>query len=146
MLLKELIEILEDEDPKKILKLGFSSPHSYRGYYEELAFEPEENISVGEMLEIAKKCIGEKFYGYKGGEFIMDEYSDVWLAEWGYTGETLGPILLRFMLNNYVKAEEDRCKKCRFLEFYRLVSWAMMESNALTDEDFRDILSWDKDE
>lgn len=54
MTLGELIKALEAEDPMWVLTHGFSSPHSYRGFYNQLAFEPEKDISIGAMLEAAK--------------------------------------------------------------------------------------------
>lgn len=98
MTLGELIDTLELADPALVLPLGFGNPHSYRGYYDELAFEPKEHVTVSEMLADARSAIARVYTGWKGGEFQMDENTDVWLAEVGCTGETLGPILLRFML------------------------------------------------
>jgi hypothetical protein len=98
MVLKDLIERLEQEDPAKVVPIGFSHPHSYRGYYEELAFEPTENVTVGEMLASAKSALGKKFEGYKGGTYKMNEYTTVNLAEYGHTGESIGTVLLDYML------------------------------------------------
>ncbi|KKL22006.1 hypothetical protein LCGC14_2439710 [marine sediment metagenome] len=98
MYLEELIERLEQEDPDLILPLGFSYPHSYRGFYEQLAFQPVKYIFVCTMLESARNAIGQVFTGYKGGEYKMNEYSDVWLSEYGSTGETIGPILLDLLI------------------------------------------------
>ena len=96
--LGDLIAILEQEEPGRVIPYGFSAPGSYRGYYEDLAFHPTENVSIGAMLKDAKDSMGKTFSGYKGGDFIMKEYTSVWLAEYGCEGETLGPILLNFML------------------------------------------------
>ncbi len=96
--LKHLIERLSHEDPKRVVPLGFRHPHSYRGYYEDLAFEPAENVTVGEMLTAARSASGATFQGWKGGDYEMNEWTTVWLAKRGATGETLGPILLDLML------------------------------------------------
>lgn len=98
MTLGELIEHLEREDPDRVVPLGFTHAHSYRGYYGDLAFEPCEHTTVGAMLAEVRGALGQTFTGYKGGEYTMGEYTDVWLAEWGRTGEGLGPILLAYML------------------------------------------------
>jgi len=98
MTLKELISFLEKRDPNKIIPLGFNYPHSYKGYYRQLAFAPAPNISIGEMLECAKSSIDATFSGPKGGEYTMGEYTDVWLAEPGCLGEGIGPILLKYMM------------------------------------------------
>lgn len=105
MILKELIEKLEKEDPKKIIPLGFDRPHSYRGYYRDLAFEPIYNISVEEMLKCAKEALGSTYSGYKGGDYTMSEYTEVWLANYGDTGETIGNVLLNYMLGVYQNYE-----------------------------------------
>ncbi len=98
MYLKELIAALVKEDPSAILPRGFRNPHSYRGYYDRLAFEPAENISIGEMLECAESALGRTFQGYKGGDYVMGEYTEVYIAEYGCCGEEIGPRLLSYML------------------------------------------------
>lgn len=102
MELGKLIQRLEQADPDLAVRMGFGSPHSYRGYYDELAFEPEPNVSVGDMLEAAKGALGKTFIGYKGGEFTMDEYTTVWISRYGEgEGEIIGLILLGYMLGEY---------------------------------------------
>lgn len=96
--LGELIERLEAEDPAKVVRQGFANPDSYRGYYHDLAFEPAWNVSVADMLADARSALGATFQGWKGGDFTMGEYTDCWLAVRGDTGETLGAVLLDFML------------------------------------------------
>lgn len=98
MLLNELIKTLEAADQTLVLPDGFDSPHSYRGYYAELAFEPAHNITVGDMLAAARDALGSTYQGYKGGDYKMTAYTDCWLAEYSCMGETIGPLLLRLML------------------------------------------------
>ena len=100
MTLSELIERLEKADPKTVVRNGFSTAHSYRGYYEDLAFEPATYVTVEHMLTCAKAALGETYCGWKGGEYLMHEYTEVWVAEHGSTGEALGPLLLSYMLND----------------------------------------------
>jgi len=100
MRLRELIQVLSKVDPDRVLKNGFGGPHSYRGYYSDLGFNPQTNVRVGDMLDEAQNAIGKIFIGYKGGEFKMEEYTECWIAKWGNTGETIGPILLGYMLAN----------------------------------------------
>src|SRR3990167_10281820 len=101
MTLGELIKRLEMEPPKKVIRSGFGSPHSYRGFYEDLAFVPmQEGISVEVILKMAKDALGKTFQGYKGGDFKMDENTDVWLAEYGGLGEALTPHSLECILNH----------------------------------------------
>lgn len=100
--LGQLIKRLEAEDPNKVVPLGLGRPHSYRGYYEDLEFTPVENVSVGDMLAVARQCIGETFCGYKGGDYKMDTYTTVWLGEYGRAdGQSISDILLDYMLGKY---------------------------------------------
>lgn len=99
MTLKDIIEALEAEDPNRILPVGFNSPHSYRGYYDQLGFEPATDISIGDMLAAARSALGATFQGYKGGDYTMSPYTDCWIAEYGHSGDNMiGPILLRLLL------------------------------------------------
>ncbi|KOU20935.1 hypothetical protein ADK52_25435 [Streptomyces sp. WM6372] len=99
MTLDEIITALEAEDPRKVCPDGFTNPHSYRGYYHELAFESARNVTIGDMLADARTARGAWFTGWKGGDFQMDGFTDCWLAEEGSAGgETIGPLLLRLML------------------------------------------------
>jgi len=102
MILGELIKTLEAADPNLWVREGFCNPHSYRGDYMELAFEPAQNVRVGDMLGDAREALGSTYEGWKGGNYTMDEYSDCWLANEGDCGETLGPTLLRLMLQHTV--------------------------------------------
>ena len=97
-----LIAALESHDPDTRLAVGFTNPHSYRGYYEQLAFGIAENVTVGEMLTDARSALGETFQGWKGGDYEMDEDTPVWLvSERGTSdGETVGAVLLDLMLAN----------------------------------------------
>ena len=81
-----LIRYLESLPPDQSVAEGFGHPHSYRGYYEDLAFEPVSGTTVQEMLDAARSAFGKTFHGYKGGEFVMGENTDCWLAPYGTTG------------------------------------------------------------
>jgi len=107
MTLGKLIEYLEEVSPNIIAPIGFSSPHSYRGYYDQLAFVPRRNVTVGKMLADAKYAVGKTFTGWKGGEYKMDLFTDVWLAFMGCSGESIGSILLAYMCGQTEKKLED---------------------------------------
>ena len=86
MTLGKLIDQLSSMRDKDYIQ-GFGSPHSYRGYYSDLAFEPSDNeISVFSALEICKSAMGEVFEGYKGCEFQMGRNTPIWMANYGRTG------------------------------------------------------------
>jgi len=108
MILKELIEFLQEWNRNIIVPLGFNNPHSYRGYYDELAFEPVENTTVGEMLDCAKEALGNTYTGWKGGDFKMGPCTEVYLSIRGeYGGETIGIHLLNYMVGNYIVSEVE---------------------------------------
>ena len=103
MYLEELIEALEAADPEQTVPVGFGNPHSYRGDYSDLAFQPAANVTVASMLSAAREALGSTYHGYKGGAYTMHEYSRVWLAWYGETGESIGPVLLSYMLGKPAK-------------------------------------------
>jgi hypothetical protein len=94
-----IIARLEQEDPDRVLPIGFANPHSYRGHYEQLAFEPVRDITVGDMLAAARSALGTTFEGWKGGDFTMTETTDCWISMHGESGDNkIGPLLLDLML------------------------------------------------
>ena len=109
MVLCELISYLEKEDPNKIVAKGFDFPHSYRGSYQELAFEPVDNVKAGDMLECAQKAVGNTYRGYKGGDYKMQGYTTVHIANHGECGEEIGNILLGYMMGKFDKKKEKLC-------------------------------------
>jgi hypothetical protein len=97
--LESLIARLKAEDPAKVVAVGFAEPHSYRGYYEDLAFEVRLDTTVGEMLAAAESAVGATYHGWKGGEYTMKGWTACWLVRSrGECGETIGSLLLDFML------------------------------------------------
>lgn len=106
MMLKDLIRILRTYELDSVVPFGFENPHSYRGVYSKLAFAPVENTSVREMLKCARKANGSTYRGYKGGEFLMAENTDCFLAYYGRCGEEIGPWFLSLMLKDCKKKEK----------------------------------------
>jgi hypothetical protein len=105
MNLRDLISTLESHPQDLIVREGFRNPHSYRGYYSELAFEPDENVAVRSMLDCARSALGATFVGWKGGEYLMHEYVTVYLANQGECGEELSGRWLRAMLEQALAKE-----------------------------------------
>ena len=59
-------------------EFSISYPFSWRGSYDEVAFEITQTESAKEqILEMIEKAYTEKFYGYKGGEYRYDDYTPV---------------------------------------------------------------------
>lgn len=101
--LGELIERLKAEDPAKRVRLGFNGPHSYRGYYHDVAFGAARSVTVGEMLADAESAMGAVFQGWKGGDYTMGEWTSCWLVmEEGDCGESIGAVLLELLLADEV--------------------------------------------
>jgi hypothetical protein len=97
--LADVIARLEREDPARRVPLGFACPHSYRGYYDDLAFEMVRDTTVGVMLNSARAAVGATYHGWKGGEYVMGGYTGCWLvAEEGCTGESIGAVLMYLLL------------------------------------------------
>lgn len=89
---------------------------SYRGYYSDLAFEPVLEIEKGKpestIESILTQCrIANRatFEGYKGGDFIMDEDTPLWIAEYGIdSGVAVMPeIFFDAGTNAYVLSTRD---------------------------------------
>jgi hypothetical protein len=100
--LGDLIEYLSARDPDTPVKIGIRNPHSYRGIYADLGFEPVfEPSTVGKWLEEVKPCLGHTFEGYKGGDFLMRTYTDCWLAyEGDSNAEKIGVLLMTLLLDD----------------------------------------------
>ena len=69
--LGKLIAALEAM-PEGSTVVNLTEPHSYRGYYDDLAFELHTgNRLASELLADCKNAMGKVFEGYKGGDFVM---------------------------------------------------------------------------
>lgn len=99
--LGELIAVLETAlaEGDRVLSVGFTNPHSYRGDYSDLAFEPCRDIALSDMLQAARDALGATFQGWKGGDYTMSKHTYCWLAFRGSgAGETIGALGLKLML------------------------------------------------
>ena len=69
---------------------GVGNPHSYRGFYEDLALEPVDGpVIAGALCQELKYALGATFTGYKGGEYVMGRDTPLWVAEHGRTGKAV---------------------------------------------------------
>jgi len=89
MRLRELIEWLERQDAERTVMNGFGEPHSDRGDYSLLAFEPVKVTTFGEMLAHAAAAEGRTFTGWKGGEYVMNGDTRCRIGKWGECGEDI---------------------------------------------------------
>lgn len=90
MRLGNIIEALETAKPDSIVQFDFGgfAPDgvmSYRGYYSDLAlgFEKKYDVKVVDVLGWLRGAVGEVFTGYKGGDYLMDRETPVWVANYG---------------------------------------------------------------
>lgn len=86
-----LIDVLSVVDGKAVVKFDYdhygypSNPHSYRGYYSDLSFgSSTKKASASSLLKTLKKSVGNKFTGYKGGDFEMDRSTPLWVSNCGF--------------------------------------------------------------
>lgn len=107
MTLGQLIARLEEFPTGKQVE-NIDYPHSYRGYYSDLAFEHKHGTqSVESLLSILKtRCLNKTFEGYKGGDFKMDENTPLWIAEYGNTGKKIMGMEEGFTLT-FTTAEDE---------------------------------------
>ena len=86
--LGKLIDRLAALSPEICVCLG--TPNSYRGYYDDLSFEPTtQAIPAREALALCKGAMGEVFQGYKGGDYQMGRNTPIWIADYGSCGDKL---------------------------------------------------------
>lgn len=72
MILEHFIDILKTLPQNRELHHGLTNPHSYRGFYEDIAFEPTNTpTSVADVLAVAQSVIGQTYEGWKGGSYTM---------------------------------------------------------------------------
>lgn len=144
MRLEMLIEWLEKQDPKMVVKDGFSTPHSDRGSYDGLnieghdltrvfdistavyhhnypvssqgiafnasgtsllivqysglAFRPEAEAKIEDMLEHAKAALGATFARHDGSEFQVRGDTPVCIGGHGECGEEITPTHFKYWL------------------------------------------------
>jgi hypothetical protein len=61
-----------------VFNYGISEPFSWRGVYAEVAFEMlDMRMSKEDVLANIEKAYTETFCGYKGGEYIYNDYTDI---------------------------------------------------------------------
>lgn len=79
MILKEFKEHIENLEAGKLLKYGISHPFSWRGSYNEVAFEIllYNPMTREEILSNIEKAYEGIFIGYKGGEYTYHDNTDV---------------------------------------------------------------------
>lgn len=139
MKLKELIRMLKKADPNIVVAKGFGEGDSYRGYYEQLAFEPVENTTIGQMLKFAEASVDQMYMGYKGGSYVMTLETDVWLAKYSESG----PEIDVSMVMDWVESVPPPLEKLVVKEIYASGVETLRQTlqdyaNAVESDDFLD--------
>lgn len=101
--LEDVIEYLQDLPADRVVRHGLCNPHSYRGWYEQVAFELKDNVSVGAMLASVRSALGATYTGYKGGSYMMRESTLVNIANEGETGGELSQGWLEYLCSDVVE-------------------------------------------
>ena len=106
MTLGKLITVLEAmSEGTEVANLR--NAHSYRGYYNDLAFERNEGTrQAADLLADCKAAMGQVFCGYKGGDFVMGALTPVWLASYGCCGQKL----MALYAGGEIETAEDNLK------------------------------------
>lgn len=87
--LGKLIKALEAM-PEGTKVANLRNPDSYRGYYSDLYFERHDGERfASELLADCKSAMGQVFYGYKGGKYVMGALTPLWIATYGCCGQKL---------------------------------------------------------
>lgn len=100
MELKQLKDYISNFPKGTVFNYSLSHPFSWRGSYDEVAFDIEQKESTREeILKNIELAYSEKFYGYKGGEYKYHDYTDIHFEQdssrWsdgGYCSELIASI------------------------------------------------------
>lgn len=79
--LGELIVILSEMHPENVIQGVSGEVSSYRGIYYDLAVNPGEKATAGELLLALADVLDTEIQGYKGGDYLMTARTVVWLAD-----------------------------------------------------------------
>jgi hypothetical protein len=91
MNLKELKDYIESFPNYTVFKYGLSQPFSWRGSYDEVAFAIIlDEMSKEDILNNIEIAYTDVFYGYKGGEYKYDNYTEINFEEKGNGNYTDG--------------------------------------------------------
>lgn len=118
MNLEEFKHHIESIEEGVSFNYGISEPFSWRGSYDEVAFEiVEQPMSREEILENIQKAFTETFYGYKGGQYTYCENTPVNFEEdtfkWS-DGGYCSKIIAKIEGNKPYKSQEFRLANIAF--------------------------------
>jgi len=93
------------DNPKAVVFFDFgelvpTGLHSYRGFYDHLAFsfdrrwtfngkdEKDNEIDVAGLLKMCEDALGRTFQGYKGGDYVMNPDTPLWVSDYAEASST----------------------------------------------------------
>lgn len=96
--LGEFIDALAKLDESAVVRYDFgymepTSPASYRGFNDHLAFGHQETeypkeVKVRDVLQWAREALYATYEGYKGGTYMMRENTPLWVANYSQCAGT----------------------------------------------------------
>ena len=90
-----------------VLSIGLGKNMSYRGSYDEVAFEPQRNLTISECIQNVENCIDTTMFGYKGGEYECTKDTNANIAFYGSCGTPITSFVMNILLGYHEKACED---------------------------------------
>lgn len=90
ILLGDLKAVLRAIDEDVLLDFGFSDPHSYRGMYDCVSFEPSPSRPTKDLVQEVFKALQDTYTGWKGGEFNYTENTPVFFTYEGCVEDGVG--------------------------------------------------------
>jgi hypothetical protein len=86
--LRAYMALLESvNDRNKVIEHAMGNLHSFRGHPQHLALSAVSSRTVQDMLDEARKAVGQEFTGYKDGEHVMDLHTEIHFAFYGSMDE-----------------------------------------------------------
>ncbi len=118
MELKEFKKQIEQAETGKTFDYGISDPFSWRGSYNEVAFEIlDQPMTREEILANIEKAYTGAFYGYKGGEYTYEDYTEVHFEEdssrWT-DGKYCAEMIAKIEVGETYQSQEMRLVKLAF--------------------------------
>ena len=108
--IEETINFLQDLQCKGISEVPlFDYPHSYRGYYDDLSLNPnpKSKMPISDLITLIQSCVGQTYEGYKGGDYVMDELSEIYAAEYSCCGISLTTYIKDWLLERLLPSKSE---------------------------------------
>lgn len=100
MTVGEILHRLRRIHPGGPTRWSLGLPHSYRGYYDQVAVTVHAHEStVSEAIDVIERCLAT-FAGWTSGEYTMREDTPVWVAAAGKTGFPLTERFFELLLGH----------------------------------------------